>query len=82
VLERGNGRTTPNFSSLPSAAFSWEEERDAAGNLSRVTFYGGGFGHGVGMSQFGADGMGKLGFTSDQILAHFYPGTELKTLYP
>jgi peptidoglycan hydrolase-like amidase len=34
------------------------------------------------MSQFGADGMGKLGFTSDQILAHFYPGTELKTLYP
>ena len=82
VLERGNGRTTPNFSSLPSAAFSWEEERDAAGNLVRVTFYGGGFGHGVGMSQFGADGMGKLGFTSDQILAHFYPGTELKKLYP
>jgi stage II sporulation protein D len=82
ILERGNGKTTANFSSLPSASFSWEEERDAAGALMRVTLYGGGFGHGVGMSQFGADGMGKLGFTSDQILAHFYPGTELKTLYP
>lgn len=80
VLERINGRKTANFSSLPSAAFSWEEERDTAGNLLRLTIWGGGFGHGVGMSQFGADGLGKLGRSFEQILAHFYPGTELKKL--
>lgn len=81
VLERWSGRKTANFSSLPSAAFSWEEERDASGNLLRLTIWGGGFGHGVGMSQFGADGLGKLGRSFEQILAHFYPGTELKKLY-
>lgn len=80
VLERINGRKTANFSSLPSAAFSWEEERDTAGNILRLTIWGGGFGHGVGMSQFGADGLGKLGRSFEQILAHFYPGTELKKL--
>lgn len=32
------------------------------------------------MSQFGADGLGKLGRSFEQILAHFYPGTELKKL--
>jgi stage II sporulation protein D len=38
---------------------------------------GRGWGHGVGMSQYGAYGMAKAGHTHDEILAHYYSGTEL-----
>lgn len=38
---------------------------------------GGGWGHGVGMSQWGAYGQAKAGRTYSQILAHYYTGTEL-----
>ena len=38
---------------------------------------GHGWGHGVGMSQWGAFGYAKHGVTYDKILAHYYPGTEL-----
>jgi stage II sporulation protein D len=36
-----------------------------------------GYGHGVGMSQYGANVMAKAGKTYAEILAHYYPGTEL-----
>lgn len=36
-----------------------------------------GHGHGVGMSQYGADLLARQGCTYDAILAHYYPGTEL-----
>ena len=39
-----------------------------------------GFGHGVGMSQYGAEVMARQGKDFRQILAHYYPGTELQTL--
>jgi stage II sporulation protein D len=38
-------------------------------------FGGSGFGHGVGMSQYGALGMAKGGSTASQILTHYYTGT-------
>lgn len=38
---------------------------------------GRGWGHGVGMSQWGAYGYAQHGFTYRQILAHYYPGTQL-----
>jgi peptidoglycan hydrolase-like amidase len=38
---------------------------------------GHGWGHGVGMSQWGAYGYAQNGYTYDKILAHYYPGTEL-----
>ena len=51
-----------------------------------VTFYGRGFGHGLGMSQWGAQGMatGATGraFTGQQIVAHYYPGTTLRAIDP
>ena len=37
-----------------------------------------GYGHGVGMSQYGANGMAKEGYNYEQILAHYYPNTQLK----
>lgn len=38
---------------------------------------GHGWGHGIGMSQYGALGYARRGFTYDQILAHYYVGTQL-----
>ena len=37
-----------------------------------------GYGHGVGMSQTGADSMAKQGSTADEIIKHFYTGVEIK----
>lgn len=45
----------------------------------RFLISGHGWGHGVGMSQYGAQGYAQKSFTYDQILAHYYPGTELGT---
>ena len=36
-----------------------------------------GYGHRVGMSQYGADAMAAQGYTYDEILTHYYSGTEL-----
>lgn len=50
------------------------------GTASGYIFNGGGWGHGVGMSQYGAKGMAENGFTYEEILYHYYPGTYLKQL--
>jgi stage II sporulation protein D len=47
----------------------------------KLIFSGRGFGHGVGMSQFGAEGMSRQGKTADEILLHYYPGAELQRAY-
>ncbi len=39
-----------------------------------------GFGHGVGMSQYGANGAAKAGYTYKQILSHYYSGASLVSL--
>jgi len=43
------------------------------------TFYGSGDGHGIGMSQWGAYGLAKMGWTDDRIIQHFYRGTNVVT---
>lgn len=43
-----------------------------------VILDGKGSGHGVGMCQWGAEGMARRGFTYKQILYHYYPGTVIK----
>jgi stage II sporulation protein D len=45
-----------------------------------VRFEGRGWGHGVGLSQFGAKGMADRGYAYPQILEHYYPGATLATL--
>lgn len=47
-----------------------------------VTITTKGFGHRVGMSQYGADAMALKGNTYRQIIAHYYPGTELVQYTP
>jgi stage II sporulation protein D len=47
-----------------------------------VTFYGRGYGHGVGMSQYGARGRALAGEDAPTILAHYYQGTVLAPIDP
>jgi len=51
-----------------------------AGSGALLIFSGHGWGHGVGMSQYGAFGYAQHGWTFQQILAHYYPGTTPGTL--
>ena len=43
------------------------------------TFNGGGWGHGIGLSQWGARGYANAGWSHSKILAHYYQGTRLET---
>ncbi|WP_427163007.1 SpoIID/LytB domain-containing protein [Aliinostoc sp. HNIBRCY26] len=45
-------------------------------------FVGGGLGHGVGLSQTGAQNLAKLGWNNEKILQFYYPGTAIKPLSP
>ena len=45
---------------------------------NQFTLIGHGWGHGVGLCQIGAAEMAAEGFSYDQILAHYYPHSELK----
>ncbi|HPD16027.1 MAG TPA: SpoIID/LytB domain-containing protein [Planctomycetota bacterium] len=60
---------------LPSV---WFEVRDLGASLE---FTGHGFGHGVGLCQWGAKGMADAGFGAAEILRHYYPGAQLQRLY-
>lgn len=48
--------------------------------LAGYRFIGGGFGHGVGLSQYGSYTLARQGFNAAQILAFYYPGTTLAPL--
>ncbi|SFJ26186.1 stage II sporulation protein D [Paenibacillus sp. UNC496MF] len=65
------GREIREKLSLASSDFSWTID----GNEISITTKG--YGHGVGMSQWGADGMAKEGATAREILAHYYTGTKV-----
>ena len=73
-LNRHNASPILNHFMLPST-FMVFDDFDGI-----VYIYGGGFGHGVGMSQNGVYGMVQLGYNYEQILSHFYPGTSLMSL--
>ena len=69
-----------NNISLPSANVVFEFVVDDNNNISEINAFGGGFGHGVGMSQFGAGFMGKeLKMPYDKILKHYYTDITLGT---
>ncbi|SDP08207.1 SpoIID/LytB domain protein [Paenibacillus sp. yr247] len=65
-----------NPSILYSAFFTFDIAKDANGVVTGVTFFGGGNGHGVGMSQFGASMLGGKGWTYDKILNVYYPNMQ------
>jgi stage II sporulation protein D len=54
---------------------------DDSGRVSKFTFTGRGWGHGVGMCQVGAYGLARAGLSYEKILKHFYTGVSLTKLY-
>ena len=65
---------------LPSANLVFKQKFDDEGNLKTIKAYGGGYGHGVGMSQFGAGYMAtSLHLPYEKILQHYYSGISLTT---
>jgi stage II sporulation protein D len=62
---------------LNSTYFSVNAEAARDGALVRVVLRGNGYGHGVGMCQWGAIGRARAGQTARSILAAYYPGTSV-----
>ena len=72
---RGNDfRRMLGYDTFKSTLFAVAVDGQAA------RFSGRGYGHGVGLCQWGAKGMAEQGYTARQILEFFYPGTVLGTL--
>lgn len=69
--KRLKGTEVRQLLGLRSASFEWKAER----GMAVLTVYG--YGHGVGMSQWGAEGMARAGDDASHILAHYYKGAKL-----
>ena len=78
VIKKQDGTEMTGTASLPSAFISIEKRTAEDGSIV-FRVYGGGFGHGVGMSQNGAHSMAKAGRTYKDILDFFYHGAEIRT---
>lgn len=80
TIKRGTGDEVTTMTMLPSGFFVIDEV--AQDNiLTAYTFVGGGYGHGVGVSQNGANSMAKLGMSSTEILEFFYTNTTVAKVY-
>lgn len=75
VVKQDGSKAVPS-TLLPSGFFIIEAGKKD-GNMVGYTLIGGGYGHGVGMSQNGAKTLGEEGSSYDQILEFFFPGCEL-----
>ena len=77
---RQDGSEVASNTLLPSAFFVMNVGKEGE-NVVGYTLSGGGYGHGVGMSQNGAKNMAQSGYTSDQILTFFYEECAVKNVY-
>lgn len=75
LIQKSRVRSLIGRTFAPSNYFHLEEK----GN--KVILEGNGFGHGVGMCQYGAFELAKRGYNYKQILAHYFPEHKLKKLY-
>ncbi|CAM4475744.1 stage II sporulation protein D [Paenibacillus endophyticus] len=66
------GREVREKLGLASSQFTWRMED---GSIAITTY---GYGHGVGMSQWGANGMAKAGASDDEIVAHYYSSVQVE----
>jgi len=65
---------------LRSADFTIQIGREGE-RITRLTIDGAGSGHGVGLCQWGAVGRSRAGFSYNEILSAYFPGTELTRTY-
>ena len=84
IISRSSGNRVDKIQ-VGSGTLTGRQVREALGlssanftidiNGDTITFTSNGSGHGVGMSQYGADGMAKEGYDYKKILSHYYSGT-------
>lgn len=80
VVELAKNEARSAFGPPRSTLFYLEPTYDANQRLQSVFFVGGGFGHGVGMSQYGSYKLSQLGWSAAKILGFYYPGTQIRQL--
>lgn len=78
TIIKNDGKKLTDWDTLPSAFIAIESAGVDESNITTFRIYGGGFGHGAGMSQNGAQGMAKEGKGYKEILKFFYGGVEVK----
>ncbi|MCX7951050.1 MAG: SpoIID/LytB domain-containing protein, partial [Clostridiales bacterium] len=78
-ITRLRGEVLKNVDSLPSPFFSIDRDFKQT-TLTGITVYGGGYGHGVGMSQYGLIESSRIGKSYDTILKTFYKDIEFKNI--
>lgn len=76
-LKKNDGSTADNWETLPSAFLYIENSGTDSSGVTTFVICGGGYGHGVGLSQNGAQGMAKRGKSAAQILQFFYRSCEI-----
>lgn len=79
TIKRTYGKDAVGGNMLPSGFFVIDRVEEN-GKLTGFRFRGGGFGHGAGMSQNGANHMAEAGKTVEEILSLFYEGTTLEDI--
>ena len=72
-----DGTKNMQMTVLPSAYCVLDYDK----NTKTASAIGGGFGHGIGMSQYGADGMAQGGYSCDEILGFFYHDVKIESIY-
>jgi spoIID/lytB domain protein len=75
---KNNGEKVGKFSSLPSSFFYIETKEPDENNIINFKIKGGGYGHGVGMSQNAANEMAHSGMKYTDIIKFFYEDTDIK----
>lgn len=66
---------------LYSSSFYVEKKDLINGIPQKFILHGAGWGHGVGLCQIGAAVMAEKGYQFDEILAHYFPNTDIKKIY-
>lgn len=74
-------RRALSHTALQSSCFMVDIVQDSSGMPYEIVFTGAGYGHGVGMCQWGAASAAYLGWPHEQILSHYFPGTTIEKLY-
>ena len=76
VITEQDGSELTGWTGVPSNFYYVKKDNDSG----LYTLKGGGYGHGVGMSQNGANELAKRGYTCGEIISHYYNGAVLSTV--
>ncbi|MBS4190239.1 SpoIID/LytB domain-containing protein [Bacillus sp. FJAT-49705] len=74
-VQTANGEVTLTDSKVSIQTANGVITNEGTGNITSITLNGKGWGHRIGMSQYGAKGFAEKGWTAEQILTHYYQGT-------